>query len=137
MADLRREIEEAFPLAPIPEPPFPAGRIADDVAAHFSGRSWRAVEAGILRTQPRILERLTPEAFRYYIAAYLMASIEDPVDDDILPSLIVTSVAARGTDARKLAPAQRKVVARFLAAHVDDSDLRGGNLLAALQHLSQ
>ena len=137
MADLRREIEEAFPLAPIPEAPFPAGRIADDVAAHFAGRSWRAVEAGVLRTQPRILERLTPEAFRYYIAAYLMASIEEPVDDDLLPSFAVIAVSVRGSDARKLSPAQRKVVARFLATHVADSDLRGGNLLAALQHLSQ
>ena len=137
MADLRREIEAAFPLAPIPESPFPPGRIADDVAAHFSGTSWRAVDAGVIRTQPRVLERLTPEAFRYYVAAYMMASIEDPVDDDVLPSFVVSAVAARGADARKLTAAQRKVVARFLATHVADSDLRGGNLLAALQYLSQ
>jgi len=137
MADLRREIENAFPLSPIPETPFPPGRVADDLAAHFSGASWRAIDAAVIRTQPRVLERLAPEAFRYYLAAYLMASIEDPVDDDILPSFVVSAVAARGPEARKLTAAQRKVVARFLATHVADSDLRGGSLLAALQHLSQ
>ena len=137
MADLRREIEDAFPLAPIPDTAFAPGRIPDDVAAHFNGRSWRAVDAGVIRTQPRVLERLQPDAFRYYIAAYMMAAIEDPVDDDILPSFVVSAVSARGPVARKLTSPQRKVVARFLAAHVADSDLRGGNLLTALQHLSQ
>ena len=137
MADLRREIESAFPLAPIPEAPFPPGRVEAEVASYFAGRGWRAVEATVLRTQPRILERLSPEAFRYYIAAYLLASIEDPVDHDILPALVVAAVGSRGADARALSPAQRKAVARFLATHVDDSDLRGGNLLVALQHLSQ
>lgn len=137
MADLRREIEDAFPLAPIPERPFAPGRISDEVAAHFSGRSWRAVDAGVMRRQPRVLERLDAEAFRYYIAAYMIAAIEDPVDGDILPAFVVISVAVRGADARQLSSAQHKVVARFLAAHVADSDLRGGNLLMALQHLSQ
>ena len=137
MADLRREIEGAFPLAPVPEAPFPAGRMDGEWASYFDGRSWRAVEASVMRAQPRILERLTPDAFRYFIAAYMMASIEDPVDHDVLPAFVVAAVSARGADARALTPAQRKVVARFLASHVDDSDLRGGNLLAALQHLSQ
>ena len=137
MADLRHEIQAAFPLAPIPEAPFAPGRIEAEVAAYFSGRAWRAVEANVLRMQPRLLERLSPDAFRYYLPAYLMISIEDPVDHDVLPGLVVSAVAARGPDARALTSAQRKVVARFLASHVDDSDLRGGNLLAALQHLSQ
>jgi len=137
MADLRRDIEAAFPLAPVPESPFSPGRIEPEIAAYFSGRTWRAVEAGVIRTQPRVLERLTPDAFRYYLAAFMMASIEDPVERDLLPALMVAAIGSRGADTLALAPAQRKVVARFLASHVDDSDLRGGNLLTALQHLSQ
>jgi hypothetical protein len=137
MEDLRREIEAAFPLAPIPTEPIVAGRDGDGLAAFFGGHAWRGHDAGELRRRPRALMQLSGARFRYYLPAFIMASIEDGEEHDILPAMIVEAIASRAADAKALTPAQRKVVARFLATHVDDADLRGGKLLAALGNLSQ
>jgi hypothetical protein len=137
MEDLRRELEAAFPLAPIPTEPIVAGRDDDGLAAFFGGHAWRGHDADELRRRPKALMQLSGAGFRYYLPAFIMASIEDGAEHDMLPAMIVGAIASRAADAKALTPAQRKVVARFLATHVDDADLRGGKLLAALGNLSQ
>jgi len=135
--DLRREIEAAFPLTPIPAGPLVQGPDDHGLEAFLGGHAWRGHDAAELRRRPKALMQLTGAAFRYYLPAFLMASIEHPEDPDILPAMIVGAIASRGADAKALTPAQRKAVARFLAAHVDDADLRGGKLLTALANLPQ
>ena len=137
MEDLRREIEAAFPMTPIHEGPLVQGRDDQGLEAFLGGHAWRGHDPAELRRRPKALMQLTSAAFRYYLPAFLMASIEHREDPDILPAMIVGAIASRGADARALTPAQRKVVARFLATHVDDADLRGGKLLTALANLPQ
>ena len=137
MSDLRKEITAAFPLAPVPEAPIVQGRDDDGLAEWLLGRTWRNVEATSLRRRPKALMRLASPAFRYYLPAWLIASIEDPEEPDIIPALVVGAIANRAGDTRLMTPAQRKVVARYVAIHADDADLRSGHLLAALGNLSQ
>jgi hypothetical protein len=137
MADLRKELLAAFPLAPVPEAPIVQGRDDEGLAEWLLGKSWRDVRAASLRRRPDALMRLASPAFRYYLAAWVLASIEDPEEPDIIPGLVVSAIASRGGDALTLTPEQRKVVAKFVAMHADDADLRGGKLLAALGNLSQ
>jgi hypothetical protein len=137
MSDLRNEIAAAFPVAPVPAAPIVEGRDDEGLEEWLRGRSWRELKAPSLRRRPKALMRLTSPAFRYYVAGWLLASIEDPEDPDILPGVVVAAIAKRGGDARTMTPEQRKVLAKFVALHADDGDLRGGNLLAALGNLSQ
>lgn len=137
MSDLRREIEAAFPLTPIPEGTIVQGRDDHGLASFLGGHAWRGHDAAELRRRPKALMQMNAAGFRYYLPAFIMASIEDPEENDILPAMVVSAIASRGLDAKGLTPEQRKVVAKYVATHVDDADLRGGKLLTALANLAQ
>lgn len=73
-----RAIEDAFP----PGPPPARDQIAphdceecEEIRARYAGRPWRTVSPDAKR-DGAVLSLLGPEAFRYYLPAFLLASLE-------------------------------------------------------------
>jgi len=69
--------------------PPPPGNISrptyDDegVADYFTGKSWQGHTAAPLRRLSYALTFFTDEAFAYYLAAYMIADIEEPEASDV------------------------------------------------------
>jgi hypothetical protein len=91
-------IEAAFPLDPVPE--------VDDVrndhcpecaelAARFSGKRWDEIALADLARNPSA-SLLTPVAFRYYLPAMMLRSMEDPRALDTFPYSLVSELSPPG-----------------------------------------
>ena len=77
--DLSAKIRDAFPdIAP---PSFPVVLHkcdeCDQVKAAFLGKRWSEISLGTLRDHYCSLPLLSPEAFRYYLPAFLLGAIKD------------------------------------------------------------
>ena len=82
-------IEAAFADIPIP-----SGQITylgDDEGAqeYFCGTHWSSHTTKSLRSHDAALHFFMPEAWRYYLPAYMMAVLNDPEEADILSEYIV------------------------------------------------
>lgn len=92
IADLRRQVELAYCVEPVPAGPLTEMCNDAGVDAHFRGRRWPdCVEPAVLRGMP--LPFLLPKAFRYYLPAYMMAELADPEEADTVCSSIVCRFA--------------------------------------------
>jgi hypothetical protein len=100
---LRVAIRESFPAIP-----FPAG---DDVALHecneciairaaFAGRTWDSLQPNELEARFDSLPMLSPSAFKYYLAAYLIYSLEH-LDPDCLVCQFTIYAIAPDEDAKE------------------------------------
>lgn len=83
IALLKQEINSAFPEHPIPAPPalkyFPTEEWEYKSAENLlAGKVWNMVDLNGLATEGKTINRLRPEAFKYYLPAYMMAFIENP-----------------------------------------------------------
>lgn len=84
--DLREAIHEAFDSAALPEhvddlllEPYRSSIDATEMAADFAGRSWAAIPIQELFSHRQMLSTMSAVAYRAYIAAYLLACVnEDP-----------------------------------------------------------
>jgi hypothetical protein len=85
-APLRSQIEAAWRDATYPGD----DRIAtptycdEGIAAYFRGRTWQGHQVAALRYHSEGLSFFTPEAFCYYLAAYMIAVIEDAAAADVI-----------------------------------------------------
>jgi hypothetical protein len=95
LMDLREQIERAFDQTPMP-----AGILVDPlsddegVSNYFRGRSWRGHKVQDLRFHEVALSFFEPEAFRYYLPAFMLATLEDPAAADIIPHGILFHLSA-------------------------------------------
>src|SRR5688572_1100916 len=128
MPSLREEIVQAFPDEPVP----PGVR---ESLALFEGGSWKGQRAEDVRSQTPELKRLSPEAFAFCLPAFMLASLDDPMEGDPIPAIIIAEVPRRAGALRALAPAQRRVVAKYIATMAGDHELTKGHLLKALTAL--
>ena len=74
--------------------PAPIGRITDTyddegAADYFQGKKWDGHDVKTLRTHESAMSFFTPEAFRYYLPAFMLAELENPVEADILGEYVV------------------------------------------------
>jgi hypothetical protein len=88
---LAERIEAAFESVPPP----PTDRVVtptyDDegVTGFFKGKHWRDVSIDELRTHHVALSFFSPEAFHYYVPAFMLAELRDPIAaGQIGPSLL-------------------------------------------------
>jgi hypothetical protein len=108
MPTLREEIEQAFPGA----------LVAED-----------------LRSLAPTLKTLPAETFASHLPAFMLASLDDPMDGDPIPAMIISEIPKRAAQMRALTPAQRRILAKYVAAMAGDHELMKGHLLKALNEL--
>jgi hypothetical protein len=90
-----------------------------EIAAYFRGKSWRGHTPRQLREVSAALSFFTPKAFRHYVAAYMLAELEDPETADVIAgsvqfNLSVSAGPAGDLNAAALSPSEREAVAAFL-----------------------
>ncbi len=93
---LLAELEEAFGYLPAP----PGGRIVTDnedlesqqIREKLLGRHWRDLEIEDLAGESAALSFLAPEAFRFYLPAFIRVSLTDPVRADLIPDAILSAL---------------------------------------------
>jgi hypothetical protein len=109
MPDLREEIGDAFPGSPAP---------TEDQ-----------------RLLAPSMKAMSPEDFLAQLPTFMLASIDQPMEGDPITAILISQVPKRAEQIRTLTPAQRRVIAKFIATTAGDHELRKGSLLAALEAL--
>lgn len=126
---LATEIEEVFRTVPYPRDdrlvsaPHLGGEYAE-IAAAFKGRTWSSLDLEFLRYHHASLFFLTPEAYRYFLPAYLRVSVLSYRKADLIPGSVLYSLtppADPGPDKDEflsrvatLSQGQKRVIRRFL-----------------------
>jgi len=74
-----------------PPPTGPLTNTYDDEGAteYFAGQSWDGHDTAALRMHEAAMCFFTPEAFRYYLPAYMLAELCDPENADVLGEYVV------------------------------------------------
>ena len=108
MTSLREEIRHAFPGMPV----------AED-----------------LRALAPSLKTLAAEEFASQLPAFMLASLDDPMEGDPIPAIIISEIPKRAAQMRALTTAQRRILAKYVASMAADHELMKGNLLKALNQL--
>jgi hypothetical protein len=82
--DLKRTIETAFAGVPYPGDQLvvynPGNWEAAEYRAEFAGKHWREVIDPVLLQRRRALPMFSSEGMRFYLSAYLIATIEFPAE---------------------------------------------------------
>ena len=65
----------------------------------------------------------------------MLASLDDPMEGDPIPAIIISEIPRRAVELRRLPPAQRRVIAKYIASMAGDHELTKGYLLKALNAL--
>lgn len=130
-APLLREIEEAFADVQYPgddhlvAPSSLASAEGQHVLESFRGRDWRSLSLQELRHHAESIFLLAPEAFRYYLPAYLSAAAAHLEEADVIPEDLIFALTPPGDEQdpverlkatliASLDGRQRKAVASFL-----------------------
>lgn len=122
------------------------------VAEHFRGKQWSDIDLAFIRGYDEFadasacLSFMTDEAFRYYLPAFLLVTLEDFADAGLVAATTVSKLAPWRDESdeamksfveRRLSgftPAQREAIGKFLE-HMSDThrdDLEGDELDRAL-----
>lgn len=123
---LKQIIEEAFAEVPYPGDnnitrcPYHCSECRR-IAEYFKGRQWTGYEIEELRNNNVALSLFTPEAFQYFLPAFMLASVDFYEKGDIIPDAIrfhfEYSQEAKGhfvVRMSKFSPAQRKAMIDYL-----------------------
>ena len=92
------KIEEAFADTPMPQ----KGRYwegpheCEDIEDHIGGIHWRDVPLQTLSWWRDCINYLTPEAFRFYVPAYMLMVLLHPIEGDTLVDNIVGCLSPSG-----------------------------------------
>jgi hypothetical protein len=100
-SQLAKQIMEAFAVRPLPNGPLSV-RTYDDEGANsfFHGKTWDTPNVQELRHHEAAMHFFTPEAFRYYLPAFIMAELRNPEDADIIADNLAHHFAPDNTQAR-------------------------------------
>jgi Family of unknown function (DUF6714) len=92
--DCRKLIEEAFAEVPYPGDDNIADHLdcleCDEIRAYFRGKSWRDLKFPELRAFHESLPLFTPEAFHYFLPGYMLATLDDLEQAEMIPYSIIT-----------------------------------------------
>lgn len=126
--DLIAQIEAAWADAKPPTGPLTKTYDDEGVGAYFAGRTWRDHDVEALNYHAVALSFFEPEAFVYYLPAFLLGEIKDRRFGGSIVFHLAPSNLARmwGTKYRKtmagFTPAQRAVLIDFLYWYAGESD---------------
>jgi hypothetical protein len=94
--DLAHQVELAFANVPYPGDDkivaHPNTSISSHLPALLAGKHWKELSLEVIIQENLSLPLLTPEGFRFYLPAFLRASLLFPDQVDILPSNIFSSL---------------------------------------------
>src|SRR5690348_7639431 len=65
----------------------------EDIVNYFRGTTWHDHEATALRGHSSAFTFFTPEAFRYWLPAFMIAAIEAPEEADVVLERISASLS--------------------------------------------
>ena len=129
---LVEDIERVFGDAPPPaEPLVESGYLApnaqgdEGATEYFKGRLWEGLEVERLRYHEAAMYMFTPQAHRYYLPAFMIASLEAPREADVIPDNIIGHFASFEEPfwwarIRLFTPEQCDVIAEFIRTVADE-----------------
>ena len=106
MSALSDEIRQAFPNA---------------VAAPYD-----------MRALAPSLKEMGADDFVARLPLFMIASVDDPMEGDPIPAILIGQIPKRAGQLGALSPLQRRVLAKFIASMAGDHELKKGSLLEAL-----
>lgn len=131
-------IETAFGDLSVPDP----GPVGDSCypdeneerSAFFRGRHWNEIPPDEIPQEGSLLYHLTPEAFRFYLPAFMKAVVFNYERLDTLPEDLVSALTHKGDERayalrafRLFTPGQKAAVRRFLEyirdEHIEEQHL--------------
>jgi hypothetical protein len=134
-------IESAFSAAPYPDDlvldPSPYHLESKEIQAAFAGKRWQDLPLPVLRHHHQSLAFLTPQGFRYFLPAYLLACIDDYEGAGDIPSSVLYHLTPPEDDDPRacaffrarvdtLSVAEKKAIRAFFEAmrdeHGEDDD---------------
>lgn len=93
----------------------------EDIVNYFSGTTWRGHSPANLRAHSSAFTFFTPEAFHYWLPAFMIAAIQSPEEADVILGYIARSLD--GSYAPKRWPlfssAQRDAVAGYFRFQIE------------------
>lgn len=104
--DAVNRIQQAFLAVPYPGDDnlvdHPAYPDVAEVRDEFRGQTWLDADVELLRRNVEALSFFTPEAFRYYLPAFLRAALLEPRRADIIPQFVCLSLTPPKDDGPQL-----------------------------------
>ncbi len=106
-----------------------------EIAEVFQGKRWASLtDVKFLRHYVAALSLLYPEAFRYYLPAYMIAALTDPATADVILDSVEYDLMPRPTEdavaqdwffsrARGFSPAQKRAIKAYLEFPVPNDSL--------------
>jgi hypothetical protein len=130
------------PKEPIVEPGYlnPNWQGDEGTTKYFSGKSWKGLDVESLRLHESAMYIFTPEAHNYYLPAFMLASLKEPLKADIILDNLMFHFAEYKTEfwwkrISMLTPEQCEVVGEFIIEIADEFDHKTGHLQSALKGL--
>lgn len=119
-----RQIEAAWRDVPYPGDDHiftPDSYDDEDIVNYFGGTTWRGHKPADLRAHSSAFTFFTPEAYHYWLPAFLIAAIEDPGAADVIVDYIPWSLTDGCPSVRwsLFSPAQRQGVAACLRFQIE------------------
>jgi len=95
----------------------------EDIVNYFGGTTWRGHSPTDLRCHSSAFTFFTPEAFHYWLPAFMIAAIENPEEADVVCERIAWSVSDNHAAQRwpLFSEAQREAVATYLRFQIQKS----------------
>jgi hypothetical protein len=120
-----RLIEDAWCEAPYPGDDkivHPDSLDFDDIENYFRGTTWRGHSACDLRCHSPAFSYFTRQAFHYWLPAFMIAGITDPVELDVAGDCIPWALSdKRGLESWSLfSQSQRQAVMAYLRLDIDE-----------------
>jgi hypothetical protein len=129
MTDLEviRVIEDAWREVPYPgdDKIFrPDSYDDEDIVKYFAGTTWRGHSPVDLRCHSSAFTFFAPQAFHYWLPAFIIAAVQNPAEADVICEYIPKSVYDEDAPERwrLFSPAQRRAVAAYLRFQIDRFD---------------
>lgn len=118
-AEIIRRIEDAWCEVPYPgdDDIFTLGSYDDeDITNYFYGTTWRGHKPADLRAHSSAFTFFAPAAFHFWLPAFMIAAIEDPVEADVIVDYIPDSLSGNLASERwaLFSTSQRQAVAAYL-----------------------
>ena len=115
---VRETIIEAFAKTPYPGDDNIAAPNWDDegTTEYFRGKDWRGRSPKDLRQYASSLSFFTPDAFRFFLPAFMLAELDDPETADIIAESIAfdfTQALSREDRIRQFAKPELAAIAAF------------------------
>jgi len=93
----------------------------EDIVNYFAGTTWRGHSPVDLRCHSSAFTFFTPQAFHYWLPAFMIAAIQNPAEADVICDFIPRSVYNDYAPQRwqLFSPAQRRAVAAYLRFQIE------------------